>query len=196
MSELCPEEILELEFEYARETAAQAQNDRMTIVNLYVLLVGGVGSIAIALPQLGLAPTTPTPRGAYALLFALLALVGFFVLMKLVRLRQAWYESVRAMNTIKAFYLERFPDLAPAFLWKPNTIPPRGKPWTITFNLALLVILVDSASLAIAVYFADGRVPAEAGNVIPVVAALLYLVAQLGFYFYQLPISENGSTHT
>ena len=46
--DLHPEEILKLEFEYARETAAQAQNDRTIIVNLYLLLVGGAGSLLFA----------------------------------------------------------------------------------------------------------------------------------------------------
>jgi membrane protein YdbS with pleckstrin-like domain len=184
------EEILEWEFEYARETAAQAQNDRTTVVNLYLLLVGGVGSIAVALPQLGLAPEAVVPRGAYAILFVLLGIIGFFTLMKLVRLRQAWYESVRAMNTIKKFYLEQFPQLEPAFLWKPDTIPARGKPWTITFNLALLVAIVDSVAIAVAVYFAGVRVPLADYTIEPFVA-LLYFLWQIWFYFFQLPISEN-----
>ncbi|HEX9075260.1 MAG TPA: hypothetical protein VF932_05750, partial [Anaerolineae bacterium] len=144
-SDLKAEEILELEFEYARETAGQAQNDRTTIVNLYLLLVGGVGSLVLGLPQIlsdnRVPATTPISSNAYVLLFTLLGITGFFMLMKLVRLRQAWFESVRAMNQIKKFYLQRFPDLDGAFLWKAETIPAPGKPWTITFNLSVLVML-------------------------------------------------------
>lgn len=82
-----PHEILRLEFEYASKTAEQAQDDRTAIVNLYLLLVGDMGSILAAFYQS--ASAVGVPRLAFALLFLLLAVIGFFVLMKLVRLRQA-----------------------------------------------------------------------------------------------------------
>jgi hypothetical protein len=189
-SDIHPREILRLEFEYARETAAQAQNDRTTIVNLYLLLVGGVGSIAVALPQLASSRGFEVPRGAYALLFAMLGVIGFFTLMKLIRLRQAWYDSARAMNRIKEFYREKFPELERAFHWKTDTIPAPGKPWTITFNLALLIALVDSGAVAAATHFADIRLPG-ADYAAPLLAALLFLLWQLWFYFFQLPVSNQ-----
>ena len=95
---------MELEFEYAKETAAQAQNDRTIVVNLYLVLVGGVGSLTLALPQIS-APAVPIPRAGYGLIFAMLAIIGFFTILKLVRLRQAWHDSVLTMNRIKDFYL-------------------------------------------------------------------------------------------
>ncbi len=187
--ELDPEEILELEFEYARETAAQAQSDRTTIVNLYLLLVGGVSSAAVALPQLA-SRGFDVPRGAYSLLFALLGLIGFFTVMKLIRLRQAWYDSARAMSQIKDFYLEKFPDLKPALRWTTETIPAPGKPWTITFNLALLVALVDSVALAVAVDFTDLRVSGH-DYAAPLLAAAIFFLWQVWFYFIQLPWSSQ-----
>ncbi|MGE5264671.1 MAG: hypothetical protein ACM3S0_14930 [Acidobacteriota bacterium] len=183
------DEILELEFEYARETAAQAQNDRTTIVNLYLLLVGGVGSIALGLPQIvsdnSRSTSVTLPSSAYMLLFALLGITGFFMLMKLVRLRQAWYESVRAMNQIKKFYLQRFPELDAAFLWKAETIPAAGKPWTITFNLSVLVMLLDSTAIAIAVHMTGLRLPLG-DYALDAFAAFIFFAWQLFYYFYQL----------
>jgi hypothetical protein len=183
------EEILELEFEYARETAAQAQNDRTTVVNLYLLLVGGVGSIGVALPQLGLRTGFDVPRLGYALLFALLGVIGFFTVMKLVRLRQAWYESVHAMNTIKKFYLDRFPELDAAFDWKVGSIPALGKPWTITFNLSLLVALVDCAAIAVGFHFADQYL--ANADIFGIFAAVLFFLWQIWFYFLQLPLTTK-----
>ncbi|MDE3089629.1 MAG: hypothetical protein KGJ80_09660 [Chloroflexota bacterium] len=185
---LDPEEILELEFEYARETAAQSQNDRTTVVNLYLLLVGGMGSIAAALSQPGSAIGTGLPRLAYAAAFGLLAAIGFFTVFKLIRLRQAWYDSAKAMSQIKDFYLEKFPDLKPAFRWKTETIPAPGKRWTITFNLVILVAIVDSVALAVAFDFAGLRVPVS-DYAVEVVAAVLYFLLQQWFYFFQLPRS-------
>jgi len=188
--DLEPREILKLEFEYAQETAEQAQDDRTAIMNLYLLLVGGVGSIVVGLSQSS-SGTANLPRNAAALLFALLAITGFFVFMKLVRLRQAWFDSVRAMNRIKQFYLERFPDLEKAFLWKPDTIPARNKPWTITFNLCLLVAILDSVALAVAADFFGLKFLGD--YLAPGLIAALYFFWQLWFYFFQLrsPDSEK-----
>lgn len=189
--DLEPRDILKMEFEYAQETAEQAQDDRTAIMNLYLLLVGGVGSIVVGLSQSG-AGATNLPRNAAALLFALLAITGFFVFMKLVRLRQAWFDSARAMNRIKQFYLDRFPDLDKAFLWKPNSIPARNKPWTITFNLCLLVAILDSVALAIAVNFLGVRSLIE--YLPEVLAAGIYFLWQLWFYFFQLRPHESENS--
>ena len=185
--QLNPEEILKLEFEYAQTTAEQAQDDRATILNLYILLVGGVGSIIVGLGQ---ARGFDLPRGVYAIVFAMLALIGFFTLMKLVRLRQAWYESVLAMNRIKDFYVEKFPDLTGALRWRTETIPAPGKPWTITFSLCVLVAIIDSTALAVAAYFTGVRVPANE-YAVSVFAALVFFLWQLWFYFFQLPTNEK-----
>jgi membrane protein YdbS with pleckstrin-like domain len=181
--QLDPEEILELEFEYAQSTAEQAQDDRATIMNLYLLLVGGVGSILVGFGQ---ARGAEMPRDVYVVVFALLGVIGFFILMKLVRLRQAWYDSVLAMNQIKDFYLQKFPELEKAFRWRTKTIPPPGKLWTITFNLALLVAIIDSVALGIAVYLTGWRV-ANNDYAVGAFAAILFFLWQIWFYFFQLP---------
>jgi len=180
------EDILKLEFEYAEETAEQAQNDRTAIVNMYLLLAGGIGSVAAALAQFARGPDLSR---IYALLFLILALIGFFTLMKLVRLRQAWHDSALTMNRIKDLYLARFPDLEKAFRWRTESIPAPGKPWTITFNLSLLVIILDSVALAVAVHFLEVR--AVGDYVVEVFAAVMYFLWQIWFYFFQLPLSNK-----
>jgi hypothetical protein len=184
---LNPEEILKLEFEYAQTTAEQAQDDRATILNLYLLLVGGVGSIIVGLGQTNGADL---PRGVYALVFGLLALIGFFTLAKLVRLRQAWHDSALTMNRIKDFYVERFPDLTHALRWRTTTIPSPGRWWTITFNLALLVAIIDSTAFAVAIYFTGARVP-QNEYAVAIFAALIFFLWQAWFYFFQLPTNDK-----
>jgi hypothetical protein len=184
--ELHAEEILKLEFEYANKTAEQAQDDRTAILNLYLLLAGGVGSITVALPQLGFpAASSLLPPLAYTLTLGLVGIAGFFVFFQLIRLRQAWYDSALTMNRIKDFYLEKFPDLEPAFRWRTHTIPPLGKLATITFNLAMLVAIIDSAAIGVALFFLNLRL-ANSEYLVPAFAAILYFCWQLWFYFFQL----------
>jgi hypothetical protein len=173
---LDPDAILQQEFEYARETALQANNDRAQVVNLYLILVGGTGSLAVGLPAL--APTWLTAAPAlFASVGFLIGLVGLFTVLKLIRLRLAWHDSALAMNRIKDFYLAHYPELAPAFRWRTQTLPPPGQVGTITFDLAGLVALVDSLALGGAVFFLG----APAGLVALAAAAFLGLQAWLYF---------------
>jgi hypothetical protein len=183
--ELHEEKILELEFEYARETAMQAQSDRTVVVNLYLILVGGVGSLLLAVTSFSGAGNSTLTTEAVGGLFLLIAVLGFLTLFKLIRLREAWYDSAATMNVIKKYYLERFPDLVTAFRWHPTTIPALDKPWSITFILSAMVMLLDCAALGGGVYFLSGF-GAGPGAWLAAGAALLGLGAQLRFYFYEL----------
>jgi len=201
--ELHLEKILELEFGYAQETAAEALEDRTTVVNFYLILAGALSSIALGLLQLeqGRVPfvslTEETtgllgarlPSLVYSLIFWLIGLLGFFTLMKLIRLRQAHQDSLKAMNRIKDFYKQRFPEVDAAFLWKTNTIPRADKPWTITFNLSLLVVLLDSLAIAVGVFFLDFK-PAIWPWADEALAFVLAFVWQGWWYFWQLRASE------
>lgn len=183
--ELHSEEILKLEFEYARETANQAQNDRTIIVNMYLLLVGGVGSLLLAAESLVPIERLGIPGQAMALLFGILGLLGTLTLFKLIRLRQAWFDSVRAMNAIKAYYLERIPELDAALLWKAKTIPAPGKAWTITFILSAMVVLLDSIAYAAALHFLEIR-HGDAQLLLDVILLLTVMGIQILFYFFEL----------
>lgn len=177
---LDPDEILRQEFEYARDTSLQANNDRTQVVNLYLILVGGVGSLALGLPALAPGQTELTPA-LLALIFFVVGVLGLFTVLKLIRLRQAWHDSLLAMNRIKDFYLQHYPGLAPAFRWRTETIPPPGKVGTITFDLTVLVALIDSLAVGGGVVFL-GQPLWLAGA-----ALAAFFVAQLGVYWRQLP---------
>jgi hypothetical protein len=188
--ELHAEQILELEFEYARETAYQAQNDRTVIVNLYLLLVGGVGSLLLAAAALIPGQRLDIPPRALSILFTVLGVLGALTLFKLIRLRQAWFDSVRAMNKIKDYYLGAFPELDDAFIWKTNTIPSLGKAWTITFILSAMVILLSGTSFAAAMHLAELRA-GEAQVLLDGIVFALALGLEVLFYFYQLRRPES-----
>ena len=179
---LDPDEILRQEFEYARDSALQANNDRAQVVNLFLILVGGIGSIALALPQLAPERSVPLPPSAFAIVFLLVGLLGLFTVLKLIRLRQAWHDSVVTMNRIKDFYLAHYPGLAPAFRWRTETIPPPGLIGTITFDLTMLVALIDSFAVGGGMLFLDLRYPVP----LAVASALAFFVLQTGLYFWLL----------
>jgi hypothetical protein len=176
-----PDEILKQEFAYASASALQANADRTQIVNLYLLLVGGIGSLLAGLPALARGEGFALPRGAYAGLLSALALLGLFTVLKLIKLRQAWHDSVLAMNRIKDFYLTHFPELAPAFRWRTDSIPAPGRAFTITFDLVALVALIDSAALGAAVAVAQAPLPGS------IAIAAAFLAAQAALFVRLLP---------
>lgn len=194
MKELHAEKILELEFEYARETAYQAQNDRTVIVNLYLLLVGGVGSLLLAAASFSPTELDLPPQGI-SVLFLTLGILGMLTLFKLIRLRQAWFDSVREMNRIKDYYFEQFPELQAAFLWKSKTIPALGKAWTITFILSAMVILLSSLSFAVAMHYSKW----QSGDTLLRLDAIVFffvLAIQVLFYFFELRAAPEPQSKT
>jgi hypothetical protein len=140
-------EILEWEFEYARTTASEAMQDRHTMVNFYLLATGVVASGVIGV----LGSADDIPKAAGTALLWLLCEIGWFYFLTVVRLRQAWHDSARAMNQIKEFYFQHVDDmdsdtLRSAFRWQAHTLPNPDKPWTVFFYSATLIGLLNSAA--------------------------------------------------
>ena len=191
---LTQEKILAMEFAYASTTAEQSSNDRGTVVNIFLLLVGGVATVVSTAfetnSSLVLSPNI------LAGIFLALALVGFSFVFKLIRLRQAWRESTVAMNVIKDHYIRAHPSLAAAFRWRTGTIPAAGKPWSITFNLSLLIVILDSISLSAAVYFARKSAAPAGARPWPlfyapeVLAFCAFVYLQERFYAFHMPCKE------
>lgn len=148
---LPPQDLLGMEFEYARITASEAMNDRHTVVNFYLLLTGVVVSAVAALLSAERPPgpvADALPYVGMALLWAL-CIVGWLYLLQIIRLRQAWRGSAATMNQIKAFYfanVARFTsrEFKKAFCWQMETLPPAAKLWTIHFFSAALIALLNS----------------------------------------------------
>jgi len=144
---LDPADILKLEFEYARTTASEAMQDRHTLVNFYLLVTGVVVSGVVGV----LAQNTGLPKAVGAMLLWLLCGIGWLYFLKIIRLRQAWHDSARAMNKIKDFYIQHTKNFDPdvlrsAFRWHSHTLPDPGKPWTVFFYSAVLIALLDSVA--------------------------------------------------
>jgi len=198
MPDYNPETILRLEFEYARETIEQNLEDRRKIVEFYVLVAGGLSSAGLALVQLE-ASRVPTlgqldtiigaggrmPGAVYTLIFWAVGTAGVFTLLHLIRLRQAAHESMGAMNRIKEFYVARYPQVSEALVWRTHTQPPLNRIGSITFNLALLVVLLDSIAFAVGVVFFEIKSPIPL-TAMAVGAGLLAFLWQALIYFAML----------
>lgn len=150
-NDLIPDEILSREFEYIAQTATQAQEDRARVTTFYLVAAGTFVAAILGVQFEDIARSFITI--AFVALFVVLSLMGLLTLLQLIRLRQAWFESVRAMNQMKDYYVKRQPDLADAFRWRTATIPVKYKPWSVAYLLALQVAVLSTGTLAAAVLF-------------------------------------------
>ena len=133
----------------AMNTAEEANSDRTHVVQLYLTIFAGALAAYQYLCPMGEAHLHSQPL--LQLVFFGVWAIGFSCLFKLIRLRQALWGSIKTMNRIKAFYQSKFPELANALEWSSTSLPAAGKPWSISYNLAILVVSLDSVALATAV---------------------------------------------
>jgi hypothetical protein len=147
-------DILTAEYEYIAQSAFQANEDRARVTSLYLVTLGSF--IAALFGSQAQNLLLPHAYWAFAALFVILFLASILTLLQLVRLREAWFESIRAMNDIKAYYQTQLPglELGAALRWKATTMPARFKSWSVGFLLALQVALLGGASAGAAVVFA------------------------------------------
>ncbi len=141
-SSLDPNDILTAEFEYISQTAFQANEDRARVTNFYLVTL--VGFIAALLGTQLDNLMVPHVYWAFAALFVVLFLASILTLLQLVRLREAWFESIKAINDIKTYYQAKLPELelGTALRWKATTVPACYKPWSVGFLLALQVAVL------------------------------------------------------
>jgi len=174
---LDPNEILSREFEYAAQTAFQAHEDRVRVFTYYLATAGTL------LATIVVADLTNSTNllAVFSLLFAGLAILGFVSLLQLIKLRLAWTDSAHTMCQIKEYYIKNCDELqlAGAFRWKLETIPPAGKMWTVAFLMALTLALLSSACVSGAVFLWGLAAVGGPWIIQSTVAGLLSLVGQL-----------------
>ncbi len=151
-SPVSADSILIAEYEYIAQTAFQAHEDRARVTTFYLVTVG---SLIGAMLTSQFTSNLVNVRLGFAALFLILAIGSFITLLQLVRLRQAWFDSARAMNRIKAFYLTQHEgeNLKDAFLWTSRTLPKKEKAWSISFLLTVQVALLGAVLAGASVVF-------------------------------------------
>ncbi|MBN2009713.1 hypothetical protein JW960_10260 [candidate division KSB1 bacterium] len=167
--------LLMSDYEYIRETASQAMNDRHTMVNYFLLIVGA--SVTILAATVDKAVLFSGSNSQFlAWLALILNFIGWIYFLIIIRLRQAWCGSALAMNQIKEFYIQngRVPDdiARSAFLWDTKSVPSAGRKSTVFYYSAVLISFISSIVLIFASFIS---VPAKEVVTIPVFSILLGL---------------------
>ena len=146
------ENMLLEEYNYAATTAYQAMEDRARMFNMYLLVVGILGSAFGAIYPLGgsSARTFIQPIAAVVLFAAGIAGIAFFAL--LIRLRQAFRQSLITMAVIKEFYIREFqpqmPNIQHVFRWRLGTIPSGERAGSATFIVCHMVGFIAALCFA------------------------------------------------
>ena len=178
---LSANDLLLAEQTYLAQVAFQTNEDRSRVSTFYVASVGSL-ILAITSAQTQLVQSGPIYWG-FVILFLALSLSGLLVLLQLVRLRQAWFETVLAMNQIKDYYTQYLPEeaLDTAFMWTNASLPAKFKPWSISFLLTLQVAIIGGVTLGAALVFAGS---ATGISLWPpaILLGILYMVLQLLLY--------------
>ena len=176
-----PKDVLEWEYEYVRHTASEAMQDRHTMINFYLVLVGVVASGVIA----NLKELEKWQGAAIILLWSVCA-IGWFHFLILVRLREAWHDSVRTMLEIRDFCINHTCNVEPrilmkAFRWRQETLPEAARPWSVFFYSALLIGFLDSMVFAMGCHLLS----VDRHTVSPVSTLLLVILA-LGLFCFHI----------
>jgi hypothetical protein len=178
-------QFLGWEFEYARVTASEAMHDRHTMVNYYLLIVG----IAVSGAAGAMSADVSVPSWLGAVLLWLLCGVGWLYFLKLIRLRQAWYDSAQAMNQIKEFCIrhnQEFSEyeLRSAFRWQASSLPEENKPWTLFFFSAMLIGFLSTSAYFVGGLLLGLHLPQTANWLVTMtVLAVFFFAAHIFFYF-------------
>lgn len=144
-------QIIAAEYGYVAQTAFQANEDRARawqyfFVTFATLIAALLSTQVEGIDQRQLYLT-------FVVIFALLAALGLITILQLVRLRQAWLESVRAMNQIKERLIADDPAVAAYFRWTNATVPAPFKLRSFGFLQALSVALLSGLAVGAAVAF-------------------------------------------
>jgi len=151
------DEILKTEFEYAANSAFQANEDRSKAASFFLV---SVGSLIAAILGVGNFSLSGNSLIGLAGIFFVLTLLGLLTVMQLVRLRQAWIESAKVMNKIKDYYIKNFPELADepnqsvgAFRWRTSSIPKPFKLQSVSFYTVMEVALLSGLTFGAGIYY-------------------------------------------
>ncbi len=198
-TKLSIENMLLEEYKYASTAAYQAIEDRARVINLYYILIGILATGLAAIYQFS------GPYHAYSQLLAILLLLvasglSFTFFINIIRLRQAFLESIICMNLIKEFYIQQFqrqmPGIEQVFRWRLKTVPAAERTGSVTFVMSYLIASVGSLCFATAVALAIMQLSHDL-NIISVLSlSVAVVVFSIVLLLYTLYYHHSLSPHS
>jgi ADP-ribose pyrophosphatase len=199
------ESVMLAEFNYASATAYQALEDRGRMFNFYLGITGVLASALGALYGFG----TNIVHSEY-LALALLFLAGFMGVIfffKIVRIRQAFDDSLLTMNTIKERYISEFKGKVLAiegiFRWRTKTMPSGRRFGSLTFLVCFAITFIDSIAVGLAAVVITELVTHDANsdvlhlstNLVPYLLGIgaFALVWLLQIIAYEVMLGKTGA---
>lgn len=188
-------EILTAEYEYIADTAGQANEDRARVASFYLI---AVGSLVAALFSTQLLDNNSNIKNLSLLfcgLFFVLTLLGTLTVAQLARLRAAWYESMLALNQIKEYAISQEKDIAKAFRWRAQSMPPLYKINSVSYQQTLEVALLSGLTFGASIYFLQIGINYNCPScnwAYTIAAALFAFIFQLYLYKRLLIIDQKG----
>jgi MFS family permease len=149
LPKLNPDEILRAEYDYIAQCAFQANEDRARVASFYFISVGSLVA-AILGSQFAGGKLSGMIYLSFGLLFVVLTILGAVTIFQLARLRAAWNSAVSAMNAVKNFYIEKYPDLKTPIKWR--KVPERENWYSIANLLRIQIGLLSGMTFAAASY--------------------------------------------
>jgi hypothetical protein len=153
--DLSPNGILVAEYEYIAQTVFLSNEDRLRAASFYLVTFASfIAALVGAQFEFDPVQVFYINMG-FGVLFIMLAVFGLLTILSLARLRQAWFESIAALNQIKDYHVTQIgsESFEQAFRWRMTTAPARFKPNRVGFLLVLQVALLGGVSAAAAAYF-------------------------------------------
>lgn len=178
------DELLAAEYTYIAGTANQANEDRARVSSFYLIAVGSLVAALFGTQFIDPDSFTPAIKIMFSGLFILLTLLGTSTIMQLAQLRAAWYESALAMNQIKEFMIAQYGELADAFRWTTNSLPPKFKLTSVSYYQAVEVALISGLTFGAALFFLQQAffIPNLLHWVLAALGGLLTIFIQLAIY--------------
>lgn len=181
------QEILLKEFEYAKETAVKAMDDRQSITNTYLVSIGGAVLAGIVYMMIQKDSGTFPYLGENLVALGLITnAVGWFFFLLIIRLRQGWLESARAMNHIKQVFAKNSlydPQVAKkSFRWNIESVPQAAKKMTIFHFSAVLISIPCSGAIVLAGIILLGTKYSIISWLIPWILGLYHFIFQMSMY--------------
>ncbi len=146
-------DILTAEYEYIANSAIQANEDRARVASFYLVAVGSLVAALFSTQIFDITSNFVTLSFLFSGLFLVLTLLGALTVIQLARLRSAWYESMIALNQIKEYAISKDKDLAKAFRWRAQSMPPLYKPNSVSYQQTIEVAILSGLMLGASIYF-------------------------------------------